>query len=638
MHYFAGCGPQDRPAPRTAIVWAALIAILALHGMMVGYGAWRHSFTADEFSHLAAGLAQWRTGNHCFYRVNPPLVRMVAAIPVLFAGFSERTFPPPSTRGDEVPLSRLEEDFLAGNGPRALWLLRLARWACIPFTILGATVCFLWARSLYGSAGGLLAATLWCFSPTVLANAELITPDVGGAALGLAAGLALWRWLCQPAWGRALLAGLVLGLAELAKLTWVVLFLIWPLCWLGWSLSHTAGRRPGAWAKESAQLALVLALAIFVINAGYGFEGSFKQLGDFRFRSHALTGRRPGWGGPRFGNRLAEGCLARLPIPLPEQYVLGIDQQKADFDRGRYSYLAGQWRLGGWWYYYLYALAIKEPLGTWCLLLGAAGLSWLRPRYSAHWAEEMLLLLPAAAVVALVSSQTGFSHHLRYVLPALPFLFVWMGKLGQTIPDPRCIFRYLAALALAWSVASSAAQWPHSHAYFNELVGGPLGGHRHLHDSNIDWGQDLLDLKRWLDLHREARPMGLCLFVMPNIDLRIVGIDAAAIDSRPTPAFPPSPGAPVGPQPGWYAVSVNRIHHPERKFEYFLRFQPCGVIGGTIYIYHITLEEANRVRRELGLPEFDHNTNGTVHRQVGGGAESVGSQGGVSRGRAQGAP
>ena len=43
--------------------------------------------------------------------------------------------------------------------------------------------------------------------------------------------------------------------------------------------------------------------------------------------------------------------------------ITGIDLQKWDFDRDRSSYLRGEWRIGGWWYYYLYALLVKLPIG-----------------------------------------------------------------------------------------------------------------------------------------------------------------------------------------------------------------------------------------------------------------------------------
>jgi len=42
---------------------------------------------------------------------------------------------------------------------------------------------------------------------------------------------------------------------------------------------------------------------------------------------------------------------------------------------------------------------------------------------------------------------------------------------------------------------------PHFTAYFNGLAGGPANGYRSLVDSNIDWGQDLVHLRQYLEEH-----------------------------------------------------------------------------------------------------------------------------------------
>ena len=76
----------------------------------------------------------------------------------------------------------------------------------------------------------------------------------------------------------------------------------------------------------------------------------------------------------------------------------------------------------------------------------------------------------------------------------------------------------------------------------------------------------------------------------------------------------------TGPQPGWYAISVNYLHpvgaaattDGEGKWKildgdcygYFRRFRPVATAGYSIYVYHIEWADANRVRRELGLPEL----------------------------------
>jgi hypothetical protein len=42
----------------------------------------------------------------------------------------------------------------------------------------------------------------------------------------------------------------------------------------------------------------------------------------------------------------------------------------------------------------------------------------------------------------------------------------------------------------------------------------------------------------------------------------------------------------------------------DHPYGYFRHFRPVGRAGYSIYIYHIDRDEANRVRRELGLPEL----------------------------------
>jgi hypothetical protein len=63
--------------------------------------------------------------------------------------------------------------------------------------------------------------------------------------------------------------------------------------------------------------------------------------------------------------------LGDLPLPLLTNYVLVIDRQQHDVDKGRPSYVRGQWREHGWWYYCLCAAAFKVPLGLWLMESGA---------------------------------------------------------------------------------------------------------------------------------------------------------------------------------------------------------------------------------------------------------------------------
>ncbi len=584
-------------------VYSLVAALLILHALMLTWTAYRDSPVLDEVAHLPAGISHLHFGRFDLFHVNPPLVRMVAAVPVVLAG--------PETdwdRYDARPGVRKEffvgTDFINANGKRSFWYFTLARWACIPFSLLGGYICFRWARQLYGDLAGMVALSLWCFSPNIIAHGHLITPDLGATALGVTAAYVFWRWLKRPSWRTTFAAGVALGLAELAKTSWVVLIPLWPLLWLLWRCPQSRHLSRQAWFYEGRQLAVILLLGVYVINLGYGFEGSFQKLRDFKFFSKTLTvvadedlidGSRT--------NRFADTWLGAVSVPLPKKYVMGIDMIKKDFEDKKWSYLRGEWRFGGWWYYYLYALVIKVPLGIWILVLLALFVGMLRLGYASTWRDELILLAPIAVVLTLVSSQSGASHHLRYVLLIFPFAFIWTSKLARAIDFKHWKVVLLASAALLWSITSSVWIYPHSLSYFNELVGGPRGGHAHLDYSNIDWGQDYLYLKQWLDKHPEAFPLGLSCHVDAFIDPKVFGIEYTTPPIGPnyeadTPLEPDE----MGPKPGWYAISVQRIRGRKRRYAYFLRFQPVAMAGYSIYIYHITLDGANRVRRDLGLP------------------------------------
>ncbi len=597
-------GPLSADATLARARWGAgwlACALLAVHAGLLAWGATRHSPSIDEVGHLAAGLSHWRTGHFNLYRVNPPLVRLVATAPLAALGLRE----PEGNLPHEPPYRPefvLGRAFVSEHGERAFWYFTVARWACLPFSLLGGAVCYLWGRDLYGPRAGLLAVALWCFCPLVLANAQMMTPDTGGAAFGLLACYLFWRWFRAPGWAGAYWMGLGLGTALLCKTTWVFLVPLWLLSWL----ALRAGQRPlpREWARQGGQVLAGLLLALAVLNHGYLYEGSFLPLGSYSFTSKPLTVQEDG----NAKNRFAGTWAGDVPVPLPQNFVAGIDVQKRDFESRYWSYLRGEWRQEGWWHYYLYGLAVKWPLGTWALFLLAAGTAGFIRFSSATWRDEALVLMPGLALFALVSSQTGFNHHLRYVLPALPFFFIWMGRLAQGASLKTAPLRFLVvAAALLCSVSSSLSVYPHSMSYFNEAAGGPRNGHAHLVDSNIDWGQDLLELKRWLDRHPECESLGLAYFGC--VDPRAAGIE-----------FSLPPDAPEGPRPGWYAVSVTllrgyRFSVPDGKgglryldgpsYSYFLRFEPVARAGYSIYVYHLGREECDRVRADLGLPPLE---------------------------------
>lgn len=359
------------------------------------------------------------------------------------------------------------------------------------------------------------------------------------------------------------------------------------------------------------------------------------------FHSRALAGPAAQADGTASGgNRFSQILLGRVPLPIPQDYVRGIDLQKADFENGKPSYLLGQWRNRGWYYYYLVGLAIKVPIGVIgliVLVLATRGCSRDRshssllsarasPPPEAHQVRtgELVLLSHAFAVVLFVSLQNGFSCHFRYVVPAFPFVFVWVSQVGSRISGQYPLQSRLALGCLVASVCSSLANYPHSMSYFNGIAGGPLNGHQYMLDSSHSWKQDIFYLKHWLDAHLP----GELPFV--SVAARIPADDFGIRHRGPSPAYRGNAAShhpeQEGPVPGWHAIDLQWIWDRKQEHRYFLTFEPVAKVGYSIYVYHLTLEDANRARRSLGLSEleapkisverFADRMRERVHRQV----------------------
>jgi hypothetical protein len=197
---------------------------------------------------------------------------------------------------------------------------------------------------------------------------------------------------------------------------------------------------------------------------------------------------------------------------------------------------------------------------------------------------------------------------MRYVLPAFPFVFIWISQVAVVFGWRHWRITSIASAALAWSIIGSLWVYPHSLSYFNELVGGPSKGPGHLISSNVDWGQDLLVLRQWLNHHPEARPLKLAYF--GYLDPRYAGIDYTAPDDM---LIKKKGDSTVRISPGWYVISVNfvrgfpysvfkgdgsRMNLSQDALASFQQFQPVAMAGYSIYIYHITLEEADHAGQQ----------------------------------------
>ena len=181
-----------------------ILLAISIHVLGLLYGAATHSASVDEVGHLAAGVADLTGSEFDLYVVNPPLTRLVAAIPVLLRN------PVVDWSGNTKRLSDRSEfsvgrRFVAVNSGDIVNLWFLSRLTNVCFSILGLMCCTVLARRLIGTAANLPVCVLWTASPLILGFGSTMTPDLGGAALGIVVVIAAYIWFRSPMIGTSIL-------------------------------------------------------------------------------------------------------------------------------------------------------------------------------------------------------------------------------------------------------------------------------------------------------------------------------------------------------------------------------------------------------------------------------------------------
>jgi hypothetical protein len=133
---------------------------------------------------------------------------------------------------------------------------------------------------------------------------------------------------------------------------------------------------------------------------------------------------------------------------------------------------------------------------------------------------------------------------------------------------------------LCWQMTESFLVRPNYLTYFNQIAGGPKNGYKHLIDSSLDWGQDLPELKRWLDHCHEPSAGALYLAYFGTASPRWYGIEARSLPiDTSTAALAPL-------KPGIYCISATILQqvysfHPGKwRKEYESDYQMALALWG----------------------------------------------------------
>jgi hypothetical protein len=532
---------------RLRTVPLVLALILLASGTLIVAAMTRTSTTYDEIVMVAGGARGFAGNGWDLVPEHPPLVQYLYGLPVHLA---RPTLPdePDVTPAMRQPMAYrylYAQHFFWRSGNDAQLLTFLGRLPAVACALGLILLAFFYARRSAGDRAGLLAALLTASIPDVIAHGGVAYNDVPLALAFLGAVWAIDEAIRDPRLPRALLAGVLIGLALAIKNSAVALAPV-AIVLLAWEL--VVRRRDTVWLRavggaSFATLAAAYATLVVVYR------------GDFLLEEY------------RYALSWAFGHVTQLPVP---------------------SYLLGDISLHGWWYFFPVAFLFKTSAGLHLLVLVAAAwyLRTLRrnPRvlaYSPLRAVAVALLIFGALLLA-SDLNIGF----RYALPALPLLAI-LTAVGvvRVWQESRRTVRAVLAVAALWPAIHLVSHYPFFLSYLSEYGPGETAGHTVLVDSSLDWGQGLLELRRFME------ESGI-----PAVRFSYFG---SALPEGYGISYSPLPGSIVPQQapahsPEWVAISATHLtgtYLNGDPFALFREVEPHHVIARSIYLYHLGSDE-----------------------------------------------
>lgn len=590
----------ESAAPRFPWLKAADVTLLVgalLFMLLAGLFSMRHeSPMQDEVVHVPAGVAYWQRRDARLNLEHPLLIKLLAAAPVLLLH--------PQADYHSPSWAEAARDYQGqwgfGNAFFSVWnrdAPAIIFWARLPMLAVGLGLgLLLWwiGCSLGGRWGGVLSLVVYVTSPFFLANSPIVTTDVGVTLFVLAS-----AWMFASVWGtptggRAMALGALLAGAFLSKYSSGLLLPalggagLWLWVRERWRQGPFRHRR-----LERRRLAM-LGLGLWVA-AGLVYLVSL----PFMWNTPALracslgaghSARLRPWLAALQGWLEAHPAWTHLLMP-PLLYARGLGEVLASLKRP--MFLLGHHYAEGHWFYFPVLFWYKMAPGF-LLLLGllAVLLAWrwrarrrapctvglleeLSPGFADH-GRVLLVTLAVFAGAAMASHLDIGLRHFSVPIALLMGLVAWLPPLLRRLPalPGRATAVGLVALLLMSCLFTAVSVYPNYLAYFNVLRGSRPGW-QIAADSNLDWGQSLPSLRKFM-LQRGIEHISLDSFGSLNRAVYIPGYTPWRCER--TRALP-SP---------WVAVSAGQLAaftDPPSSCAWLFRYPHWSLAGGSLYVF-----------------------------------------------------
>lgn len=559
---------------RAEMVCAALLLLLAAN---LFASISRKSITNDEVVHIPAGYYHLVAGEFQLNNEHPPLIKMWAALPLLFVQPDEPTAPKTEDENFMERTWGFHERFWQANKARFESVTFWPRVMMIPITLALGALIFVFARKLFGETAALIAVALYVLEPTVLAHGRIVHTDVPAAFVYLLFFFALYEYSNEPGLRRALLLGLACGAALLTKFSMLVIL---PVLGVYWLVRLFINRRER---QQRSQIlfhgSLITVVILFLINAAYYFQHPALAASDVRWvqmMSPALLG---------FVTTLVR-VVSKI---VPTYYLFGVYNIELHNHYGHATSLMGQYNDLGWWYYFPVAFALKTTLPF--LLLAITALGWVGWRFAAKRDKRFLWLAVPVGVYLAIALTSHINIGIRHLLPVFPFLFIAGGALLSQLIEARGRLGIVVLVVLiGWMASEAARTFPDYTPYMNQLA----SAHPHwyyLSDSNVEWGDDVGALAAYLKARGETKVTA----ALSGGWSTLVRYDVGYLDllSLPPDKTPETRYVAIGASflnGSVIAIPAGKVMSNEQRINYLAQYRtrtPEAIFGGSIYLYRI---------------------------------------------------
>lgn len=543
-------------------------AALMIHFALVVACIRSNAPTCDEIAHhVASGYSYLVTGDFRMNPANPPLVREISALPLLLLRLKA---PFDSQSWKEGNSSVFGKEFFYKMNNDADTIIF---WARVPMALLSVVLgllVFFWSSSLYGPRGGILSLLLYSFSPNIIAFAGLATVDLGTALFIFASLFSFWLFLKKPSTEYMVLAGICFGLAQASKFTSVFLIPIFLILAFFFYLFDNGIKNALPLNKLARGLFSIFMIGFVVLFASYFFEIKplIKNAPDIPEKIEYIkkivdTMRLDKVG---LNKDKAVWLAGNFPVPF-SAYLIGLGGVIHQSAVGGYhTFLLGKFCDAGFWSYFMVAFLVKSTLPT--IILFALALILVFRVKRAKRLDSSFLIIPIILFFIAISNNRG-QVGIRHLLEIYPLVFTFIGILG-TVEIAGFSKHALFIIVAAVQFTSLMTAFPYPIAYFNEFAGGPDNGYKILRDSNLDWGQGLKPLKKYVEDNR--------------IDLiKLYYFGTADPSYYKIPCTNMTEADFKNPEKGYYAISAQYLD----TVKWTKRYAPVAKAAHSIFIYKI---------------------------------------------------